>query len=115
MVDLSASQIDAEFASHSVDCQPNYAIGVFKDRKLMLTPLKKFQQVRPSFEHVDIQRQKNTIQTREQQKADQASKDELKRVGVSRTAKKDAGVIDLQWHDLQVVDSKRDTSGELKK
>ena len=43
MVDLSASQIDAEFASHAVDCQPNYAIGVFKDRKLMLTPLKKFQ------------------------------------------------------------------------
>ena len=42
MVDLSASQIDAEFASHAVDCQPNYAIGVFKDRKLMLTPLKKF-------------------------------------------------------------------------
>ena len=70
IVDTCGSAVDSTFASIEVACQPNYAIGVFKDNRLMLTPLKKFHQVRPSFEHVDEERQRSTIHTREQLKAE---------------------------------------------
>ena len=53
IVDIGAAQVDQTFTTIEVACQPNYAIGVFKDDCLMLTPLKKCHQIRPSFEHVD--------------------------------------------------------------
>lgn len=34
--------VDSTFASVEVNVQPNYAVGVFKDQKLMITPLNKF-------------------------------------------------------------------------
>ncbi len=39
----------------------------------------------------------------------------MKRVGVARSGRKDASVIDQQWHDLKVVDEKRDPGNELKR
>jgi hypothetical protein len=65
IVDTCGSAVDSTFASVEVAVQPNYAIGVFRDQKLMITPLKKFQQVRPNFNHVDEERKKRTIQTKE--------------------------------------------------
>ena len=82
IVDTSKSKVDSTFATTSLKCQPNYAIGVFKDDKLMLTPLKNFHQVRPSFDHIDEAKQRNTIQTSEQIKAEQKAANELKRVGM---------------------------------
>jgi len=65
LVDTCGSAVDSTFASIDIAVQPNYAIGVFKDNKLMLTPLSKFHQVRPSFDHVNEERQRRTIQTKE--------------------------------------------------
>lgn len=42
LVDTCGSAVDSTFASIDVEVQPNYAIGVFKNNQLMLTPLKKF-------------------------------------------------------------------------
>lgn len=56
IVDTCGSATDSTFASIEVPVQPNYAIGVFKDQALMLTPLTKFHQVRPCFDHVDEER-----------------------------------------------------------
>ena len=66
--------------------QPNYAVGVFHDSKLMLTPLHKFQQVRPSFEHVDAERQRRTIQSKEQLQREQAAASKVTRVGLGNAA-----------------------------
>lgn len=43
IVDTCGSAVDSTFTSVEVAVQPNYAIGVFTDSKLMITPLKKFQ------------------------------------------------------------------------
>ena len=56
---------------------------MFKDNKLMLTPLKSFHQARPSFEHVDELQQRSKILTKDQIKAEQAAKTEMKRMGIS--------------------------------
>jgi len=45
----------------SSNIKPNYCIGKVKDGKIMLTPLHSFHQVRPSFEHVDKERQMRLI------------------------------------------------------
>ena len=42
MVDTNATTTDSTFTSIEVACQANYAIGVFKDDRLLLTPLKSF-------------------------------------------------------------------------
>ena len=42
IVDMCGSAVDSTFASVEVAVQPNYAIGVFKDQKLLLTPLRRF-------------------------------------------------------------------------
>ena len=61
IVDTCGAAVDSTFASVEVAVQPNYAIGVFTDQRLMITPLKRFQQVRPNFDHVDEERKKRTI------------------------------------------------------
>ena len=61
LVDTCGTAVDSTFASIEVAVQPNYAIGVFKDQKLMLTPIKKFHQVRPAFDHVNEERKVRTI------------------------------------------------------
>jgi len=38
---------------------------VFKDRQLVLTPLKTFQQIRPSFSHVDEEKARREVKTKE--------------------------------------------------
>ena len=43
----------------------------------MITPLKKFQQVRPNFEHVDEERKRRTIQTKEQMQAEKHAQNNL--------------------------------------
>lgn len=42
MVDTCGTEVDSTFASHELNIQANYAIGVFKDNKFILTPLHKF-------------------------------------------------------------------------
>ncbi len=56
-VDTCGTAVDSTFASIALNVQANYAIGVFKDDRFMLTPLQKFQQVRPSFDHVNKERE----------------------------------------------------------
>lgn len=46
-VDTNGSKVDSTFASVQLNIQANYAIGVFKEDKLILTPLGGFSQVRP--------------------------------------------------------------------
>ena len=78
----------------------------------MLTPLKTFQQVRPSFEHVDEERSRRTIQTKDQMQREQAAANKLTRLGLSaggtagagqdrRAGKKDADLIDVEWTTLR--------------
>jgi hypothetical protein len=66
IVDTAGKAVDSTFQSKDLEIQPNYAIGVFKNRQLVLTPLKRFQQVRPSFAHVDEEKAANTVKTKEQ-------------------------------------------------
>ena len=80
IVDTCGTAVDSTFASVEVAVQPNYAIGVFQGQKLMITPLKKFQQVRPNFAHVDEERKKRTIQTKEQVQAERNAQNRLTRV-----------------------------------
>lgn len=42
IVDTCGTEVDSTFASHELNIQANYAIGVFKDNKFILTPLHKF-------------------------------------------------------------------------
>ena len=42
LVDTCGSAVDSTFNSIDIAVQPNYAIGVFKDQKFLLTPLSKF-------------------------------------------------------------------------
>ena len=78
----------------------------------MLTPLKKFQQVRPSFDHVDEERQRRTIQTKDQMQREQAAANKLTRVGYQSGAggpsgkkgKKDPTLVGVEWQELQVHD-----------
>ena len=55
-VDTCGQAVDSTFATVNLNVQANYAVGVFREDKFVLTPLQKFQQVRPSFEHVDKER-----------------------------------------------------------
>lgn len=91
--------VDSTFASVEVNVQPNYAIGVFKDDQFVITPLKKFHQVRPSFDHVDEERQRMTIHTKEQIQAEKAAQSKL-----SLITNKDFGerIVDQTWHELNV-------------
>jgi hypothetical protein len=63
VVDTCGTAVDSTFASHALNVQANYAIGVFKDNRFILNPLHKFQQVRPSFEHVDKERESRQIKS----------------------------------------------------
>jgi hypothetical protein len=42
IVDTKGKAVDSTFTTRDADIQPNYAIGVFKDNQLVLTPLKTF-------------------------------------------------------------------------
>lgn len=64
-VDTCGTAVDSTFASKEINVQANYAIGVFKDNRFMLTPLGKFQQVRPSFDHVNKEREARQIKTKD--------------------------------------------------
>lgn len=108
IVDTCGTAVDSTFTSIEVAVQPNYAIGVFEDNKLMLTPLSRFQQVRPSFDHVDEERTRRTIQTKDQMQRDHAAANKLTRVGLqgsgARGNKKDPTLIGTEWQQLQVFD-----------
>lgn len=41
-VDTCGTAVDSTFASIALNVQANYAIGVFKEGKFILTPLQKF-------------------------------------------------------------------------
>lgn len=103
IVDTCGAAVDSTFASVEVAVQPNYAIGVFTDQRLMITPLKRFQQVRPNFDHVDEERKKRTIQTKQQIQADKQAQNSLTRVNAN-VQKQQKNVVDVEWRQLQIFD-----------
>lgn len=106
-VDTCGQAVDSTFNTVTLNVQANYAIGVFKDNKLMLTPLSKFQQVRPSFEHVDKERDARQIKSKDQQMSERAAADKVTRLVQQKAGggEQFGDVIDTEWISLKVFGS----------
>ena len=89
----------------NLNVQANYAIGVFRDDKFVLTPLQKFQQVRPSFQHVDLESKKREIKTKDQLKSEKDAAEKLTRIGIAKTGAEAFGdIIDTKWVTISTFD-----------
>ena len=110
-VDTCGQAVDSTFATVDLKVQANYAIGVFKDNKFVLTPLQKFHQVRPSFEHVDKEREARQIKSDGQQKSEREAAERLTRIGAAKTGTGDA-ILDTKWVPIQLFQSTSEESGD---
>ena len=73
---------------------------MFKDDKFILTPLAKFQQVRPSFDHVNKEREARQIKTKDQINKEQQQAEKISRIVQGQETVSD--IVDTQWVPIKI-------------
>eukprot|EP00347_Sterkiella_histriomuscorum_P010732 403375132 len=119
-----SNAVDHRISSHCLESQrvdydsqevyPNYCIGVLKEGKFLLTPLTSFHQMRPSFEHVDKERQMRLINSAQIQAEKRAAQAKLQRAGMEQPGQQN--IInesnkewkEVRYHSLNSHESERE-------
>ncbi|CDW74584.1 dna-directed rna polymerase iii subunit rpc5-like [Stylonychia lemnae] len=97
-VDHRSQKVDID----SQQVNPNYCIGVMKDNQFLLTPLTSFHQLRPSFDHVDKERQLRLINSAQIQAEKRAAQAKIQRVGTEQSGMQQMiNESNKEWKDLK--------------